>query len=102
MENYNFATCIEDSVASDVGCNPIWRINSVSQLPYCTRYKEYRDFMNKMTQLAFMDMRQLKKESDCLKPCNYIEYKVNIFLKLFMDVFYLKAIVFSYLVIPSK
>ena len=78
MENYNFATCIEDSVASDVGCNPIWRTNSVSQLPYCTKYKEYRDFMNKMSQLAFMDMRQLKKESGCLKPCNYIEYRVNI------------------------
>ena len=44
-----------------------------------TKYKEYRDFMNKMNQLAFMDMRQLKKESGCLKPCNYIEYRVNIF-----------------------
>ena len=102
MENYNFATCIEDSVANDIGCNPIWRKNSLSQLPYCTKYKEYRDFIKKMNQLAFMDMRQLKKESGCLKPCNYIEYRVNIFIKLFMDVFYLKAIFFSYLVIHSK
>ena len=73
--NYKFSDCIRKYVLNKAGCSSSLESFTFdvdgceSQQKILAYFKEYND-------LVMADMNTIAKESQCLTPCNYIEYSV--------------------------
>ena len=77
---YNFAHCIEKSVAIKAGCQPHWNKFNVSEVPFClnaSMLKKYSDVSNSFSK---MYKKELLEKTKCLIPCTFTGYKVTIYL----------------------
>ena len=84
---YNFAHCIEKSVAIKAGCQPHWNKFNVSEVPFClnaSMLKKYSDVSNSFSK---MYKKELLEKTKCLIPCTFTEYKVTIYLFNMFNIF---------------
>ena len=74
--NYSFGDCVLEKISKEVGCQCFW--TNLSDIPNCgsNNMFTYRNLYFKYT---FMEKRKLQKETGCLDPCSYTEYKVKTF-----------------------
>ena len=78
---YNFAYCIEKSVATKAGCQPHWNKFNVSNIPFCSNASMLKKYSDESTSFSKMHKKELLEKSKCLIPCIFTEYKVtNCFL----------------------
>ena len=77
---YNFANCIEKKVVDDIGCRPRWLVRGYKRrghTPVCKEKAKYQEYTDEMTRFTLMDKTQMQTKSGCLKPCEYMEYRVK-------------------------
>ena len=88
--NYNVLSCVEKKLISETKCRPPW-INSTSTVRMCSYEDDsssLRTFMELMSDVTFMGTQRLYSKYGCLRPCTYLEYKVNKLPKLFSYIMY--------------
>ena len=77
--NYNFQNCIYTKMISKVGCQPYWLDYINTDLAICSKASQLDLFLHHMQQLTEITTeKEIKEEYNCLKPCNYMEYKVRL------------------------
>ena len=75
--NYSYFSCIMQKVMRRANCKPFWMTMISSALPQCSSYSMLRNFYNMSNELRMMDEKTLFDTYQCLKPCSFMEYKVD-------------------------
>ena len=75
--NYDFADCLNNKIMFDVGCQPFWLHKSTINLNMCSNLSEYVNFISKYNKMTTLGPDIIKHRYKCLKPCSYMEYKVE-------------------------
>ena len=76
--NYNFAHCVERSIAQTVGCQPHWHNFRVETLPICNNVPVLTNYSDIEGTFAWKNTNELIEATKCLMPCSFTEYKVGI------------------------
>ena len=82
--DYNFALCIERSIATKAGCNPHWNqfnVNDEVELPICENASMLEQYGWINIELGSRPRNDLVKTSGCLMPCSFMEYTVSVMRK---------------------
>ena len=77
--NYNFARCVEGTIATRAGCKPYWNkayVHDEVEMPNCKNVSMLHQYGIINTKLQEMPRNELVKASGCLMPCSFIEYTV--------------------------
>ena len=86
--DYNFSNCIDNKILEELGCRPFWINNDIgTKYPLCQHPSQYMEHFNITYKVMVLNDVELIKEFGCLKPCTYMQYKVNhpdIFLSFFV------------------
>ena len=77
VTGYNFGDCIDNKIIEKVGCRPFWISYTVNKRPVCDHPSQYVKHFERTSQVMVMNDVELIKEFGCIKPCTYMEYKVN-------------------------
>ena len=72
--HYSFGDCVFEKISKEVGCQSFW--TNYSDIPYCGRNNLFA-YKNLYLNYTLMEKRKLQKETGCLDPCSYTEYKVK-------------------------
>ena len=76
--DYNLASCIFKKMTANVGCKPFWMKDpSNAILTPCNSPEESRKYLLELLSLVFVDDAEFRNITGCLKPCNFMEYKVR-------------------------
>ena len=76
--DYNFQNCIYAKMISKIGCQPYWLDHIKTDFENCSKASQLQSFLMKMGLLYQISTeKELTDEYECLKPCNYMEYKVD-------------------------
>ena len=81
---YNFALCVERSIATKTGCKPYWNqfnVNGEVELPICENTSMLNRYSNINMEFQEMPREELVNASNCLMPCSYLEYTVSLCMK---------------------
>ena len=63
---------------SKIGCQPYWLDHIKTDFENCSKASQLQSFLMKMGLLYQISTeKELTDEYECLKPCNYMEYKVD-------------------------
>ena len=79
-ENYNFAGCINEKLMLNVGCQPHWFYKPEINLTLCSNFSQLNAFVHNYAQILSLIPEDINDNLGCLKPCTYMEYKVNLTL----------------------
>ena len=71
--HYSFGDCVFEKISKQVGCQSFW--TNYSDIPNCGS-KNIFAYRNLYFNYTLMEKRKLQKETGCLEPCSYTEYKV--------------------------
>ena len=75
--DYSFQNCIYAKMISKIGCQPYWLDYIITGIKNCSKASQLDSFLKKMADLnGISSAKELADEYKCLKPCNYMEYKV--------------------------
>ena len=75
--DYSFQNCIYAKMISKIGCQPYWLDYINTGIENCSKVSQLGTFLKNMGDLNLISSaRELADEYNCLKPCNYMEYKV--------------------------
>lgn len=74
-DEYNFSFCIEKIIIEIVGCQPYWM--NLKDIKLCTTFEEHSTFVQLYMYYSQQPREKLSKETKCLRPCIYFEYKVK-------------------------
>ena len=74
---YDLGTCLERSLITRAGCQPPWRRVTVEEYPICDDWTMMDSYDTEFWNFYNSDRKTLFKNSDCLMPCSFMEYKVN-------------------------
>ena len=74
---YDLGTCLDRSLITRAGCQPPWRRVTVEEYPICDDWTMFFSYDTEYWNFYNSDRKTLFKNSDCLMPCSFIEYKVN-------------------------
>ena len=75
--DYNFQNCIYKKMISKIGCQPYWLDYINTDIVNCSETSQLDEFLKQMGNLIQTSTeKELKDEYNCLKPCEYMEYKV--------------------------
>ena len=74
---YNLASCLERSVIARAGCQPPWQRFTVEGQPTCDNMSLLNQFGEEYKKFYNMERHELFKETNCLMPCIFMEYKVS-------------------------
>ena len=70
---------------SKVDCQPYWLDYINTDVANCTKASQLDMFLNHMEKLTETTTeKEMKDEYQCLKPCNYMEYKVKVWKLCFL------------------
>ena len=75
---YDFAKCVYQSIMKSVGCQPKWRKSTVPGLPNCDNISLLSRYMDEFERITNSVTNNIVKETQCLMPCTFMEYKVDI------------------------
>ena len=75
--DYNYGECLHQSIIMKAGCQPHWRLFSVDGMPTCDNISMLNEFEMQMINMKLgMDNEDILRETKCLLPCRFFEYKV--------------------------
>ena len=74
-EDYSFTTCVKEKIAETVGCRVPWDRLSRQDRAICTEREEFRQTDWMATQFMINEVDEVQRQTGCLKPCSYKEYK---------------------------
>ena len=60
----------------EIGCQPRWITHQEMQLPVCKNKTDNSQYALKVFRTMNKDKIKLQEETGCLRPCNYMEYRV--------------------------
>ena len=76
--DYSYLSCIYAKIIQEVGCQPYWTDIAKTDFAKCDNTTKLRQFIERFTQsLIIMDDSVMLDTFQCLKPCNYMEYRVR-------------------------
>jgi hypothetical protein len=75
-ETYSFTACVKNSISGKIGCRLEWDAWSQRDIPLCTRVEQLRRFEEECTNLYYLHQPDIAKNTGCLIPCSYAEYKL--------------------------
>ena len=89
--NYSYFSCIMKKVVTRTGCKPFWMTMIKFDLPPCSNYSMLNKYYKLSDEMLMMDEKTLYQIYQCLKPCSFMEYKVNLTIhihqhKLFVQI----------------
>ena len=74
---YNYQNCIYEKMILKIGCQPYWLDYINTDIENCSKATQLDKFLIIMEELNQMfTEKELTDTYECLKPCNYMEYKV--------------------------
>lgn len=77
-EDYKYFNCIIKRIMSIIGCRPYWLPFIRTELDNCTDASKVDEFLKLMSKVEDIpNEKELFAEYKCLKPCNFMEYKVS-------------------------
>jgi hypothetical protein len=76
-ETYRFTACVKNSISRRVGCRMEWDVWSSRDIPVCTRVEQLERFDKEYFGLWGLPQPYVVKNTGCLKPCSYTEYKLG-------------------------
>ena len=71
-------TCIQHHIEKKVGCQLPWH-NKSTNLPRCTEYDQYREFLTSYDWFASLDDASIAKVTGCLPSCRRNEFKMKVY-----------------------
>jgi len=74
--NYDFQTCVKNSLAERVGCRPPWDTWSPTSIPVCDTLEKNSEHEQLDWKFFNYEQKIVINSTKCLIPCNYKEYKV--------------------------
>ena len=78
-ENYKFTDCVNNFIASEVGCKVDWvsktTLSDQSDMKNCSNLTDIVKFKKIIIQLKEINFQNLNAETKCLKKCNGAKYK---------------------------
>ena len=74
---YDFDHCIEKQIVQRVGCQPYWNKHNIMGINICENGTMLKLYTSERNRMSYMSRKELIRESKCLMPCTYMEYKVN-------------------------
>ena len=74
--NYNYAACLNSRVAQSVGCQSFW--SNLTGFSVCSDYTQYHRYAAEYERFLSLEKNQLLAETNCIRPCDYMEYSVEI------------------------
>ena len=80
---YNFAHCVERSIATKTGCKPYWNkvyVNDGVEVPDCNNVSMLFQYGMINREFQIMPRNDLVKASGCLLPCSFMEYTVSLWM----------------------
>ena len=89
---------MEEYVVRKVGCQPPWRKFDFTGIPVCDSWQLLDMYGQKSAIMAETEGGKVTKETKCLLPCSFMEYKVNIKLPFNLFVSISIDICFYYIV----
>ena len=75
--NNNFADCINEKLMFNVGCQPHWFYKPEINLTLCSNFSQFNTFISEYTEIWDLSPKDINERFGCVKPCTYMEYKVN-------------------------
>ena len=77
-KDYSYLTCIYGKIIQEVGCQPYYLDFDNADYPKCNITTKLRQFIDRFTSsLIIMDESVMFDTFNCLRPCNYMEYRVR-------------------------
>ena len=77
VEGYVYQYCIYKRIIAKVGCRPYWLDYIQTDKENCSDVKKLEEFLTVLSVLRVANEEEILREYECLKPCNYIEYRVT-------------------------
>ena len=72
---YDFHGCVMRSITRKVGCRPPWDLGAYQDLQICEDVKKIQRFENLCMDVILDNLTIIVKQTKCLTPCQYNEYK---------------------------
>lgn len=77
-KEYSYLSCIYKSIIIKVGCQPQWAEIVETDFQNCNETNQLREFIVILSNsLLIMEDTEMLDTFHCLKPCNYMEYRVK-------------------------
>ena len=76
-EGYVYQNCIYKRIIAKVGCRPYWLDYIQTDKENCSEVKKLEKFLTIFSVLRVANEGEILRDYECLKPCNYMEYKVR-------------------------
>ena len=75
---YHFASCLENSIIREVGCQPFWIERRIEPaLPFCQKAAKFFEMMAKYDIVQELSLDELITDYKCPMPCAYMKYEVQ-------------------------
>ena len=74
-QEYNIQNCEMNSITRQVGCRPPWDLGTYQDLQICEDVKKIQRFENLCMDIISDNLTSIVKQTKCLTPCQYNEYK---------------------------
>ena len=87
-DDYRFVVCLENRIMSQVGCQPFWIERTLEKsLPSCQSATQFDKILDKYDDLQQLALSELIANYNCLMPCAYMKYEVQIVSVFLFSVF---------------
>ena len=85
---YDFSMCLERSIITRAGCQPPWRRFNMEGQPICDNSSLLNKFRMESTKVSHLVKDDIFKETNCLMPCSFMEYRVSVDRSISIVLFY--------------
>ena len=75
-ESYSFTSCIKNSISRKIGCRMEWDSWSSKDIPLCSTLEQLEGFDKEYFALLKLHQQTLVRNTGCLIPCSYNDYKL--------------------------
>ena len=75
---YDFGQCVRASIAMKMGCQPPFSLFPVEGIPICQNWSQLTKYSNEYDKVSAMDREEILKTTNCVIPCNFMEYRVGV------------------------
>ena len=72
---YDFSSCVGNSITRQVGCRPPWDLGNNQDLPICQDLEKIKRFEELSIRTVMDNLVLIVNQTKCLTPCQYKEYK---------------------------
>ena len=75
--DYRLADCLRRKSDADVGCKTFWTNLRDVDVPWCENSSRIMENMEKYSRMINKERTRLYRDTGCLTPCHYFQYKVG-------------------------